>query len=51
MPKMLDEMIARYLLAHPGALPSKTTVLELADWLHASPDQGDEAKAEVEAGS
>lgn len=46
--RLLDIMIARYLIAHPGALPSKTTVLELAGWLHDNPGEGEEAKAESE---
>lgn len=32
---LLDELVAAYLAAHPAALPSTITVLELIQWSHA----------------
>jgi hypothetical protein len=38
--RALDQVIARYLMAHPDKLPSQTSVLELVVWSgeHAEPD-------------
>jgi hypothetical protein len=37
----LDLLIAQYLLAHPKAMPSKTTLLQLMQWNHGRIERGE----------
>ncbi len=44
----LDRVLAQYLLAHPKAMPSKTSVIDILEWLKARGEQLPEQRGRVE---